>query len=577
MDGFRKLMTGVGMVIMVIVTLFVVPTAHADVTCNSGGTPLDSNGATKKIAAGSGLCFTVNVGRNQRNLLITFAPGSGKYNLYVGKNKQLRDATDKLGLGTITSRPRQWTITNPSSGIYYIAAQALDVGSTITIKANVLPPNAGATTDNGCTTSGGETACSSSQPQTLAALDIPNLKNAFIPATVPFTVPACGTITVSAAWRSDVPYRLVINGPLRPDLGSPYAITNGDKNTSTVRLQYEVATADADAGKQWEASLYLTTNSTASVSPQGSITVDVQPKVCVRVSSTVKEGPIAQLPAGTQPASNFTPSMLGSSQWGNGRLVVTARGSDGGFYLRWRDGKGWNDWQPQGMTTKFAPTTGSSAGKQIDLFAVGNDGALQTGRNLNGEWSGWSSLGGTFNSAPAVVSRRDGNMLDVFARADNRIWLIQQRNGAWGKWDFLGGETAPVAPAATALGDDRIDVFAVALNGALLHQKQEGGNWLNSWENLGGTVTLTSAPAAATRDSTLFVFGRGTDGALWYRTFNGTWSEWMSLGGNISSAPAAAVWSKTQLVVFARWSDGQLYQRVYDGSWSEWALFGPLP
>ena len=573
METYRKLLIGVGLMFVVMLGLFAVPTVYADVPCDNGGAVLNREGATKTIAAGRSLCFTVDVPANQRNLLITFSPGSGKYNLYVGKNKQLRDASDRLGIGVITSRTRQWTISNPTNGMYYVAVQAIDVGSTMTIKANVLPPNAGASTNNGCTTtSSGERLCSSGQPQTVGELDVPNLDRAWLPATIPFTVPDCGIITVSANWKSDVPYRLVLNGPLRPDLGSPY-VTIGDQTATTTRLQYEITSADAAAGKQWEASLYLTKNTNRTA--QGTITVDVQRKACL--SDVVKVDPPVriEIPTVLPPSTSFVPSILGSSQWGNGRLVLMVRGKDGNAYLRWRDGRGWNDWQSQGLATKFAPASGSSAGKQLDMVAVGSDGAMQWGRNVNGDWSGWSSLAGTLNSAPAVVSRRDGSLIDVFARAGNRIWLIQRRDGNWGSWIPLDGDTAPVAPAATAYGDDRIDMFVVAPNGNLLHQKYEGGAWLNGWENLDGV--LTSAPAAAVSNGTLFVFGRGTDGALWYRSFNGQWSGWASLGGTITSAPVAATWSKTQLVVSALGSDGQIYQIIYDGGWGNWAQFGPLP
>src|SRR5205085_9943301 len=61
-----------------------------------------------------------------------------------------------------------------------------------------------------------------------------------------------------------------------------------------------------------------------------------------------------------------------------------------------------------------------------------------------------------------------------------------------------------------------------------------------TWTSLGGV--LTSKPAAASwAPSRLDVFGRGTDNELWHKAWDGSsWSGWQPLGGVLSSGPAAA-------------------------------------
>jgi len=64
----------------------------------------------------------------------------------------------------------------------------------------------------------------------------------------------------------------------------------------------------------------------------------------------------------------------------------------------------------------------------------------------------------------------------------------------------------------------------------------------------------------------------GEDGAVWHVSYNGTWSEWASLGGNFESAPSISSLGANQLLIFVRGADHDLYSKQFDGvSWSnEW-------
>ena len=99
---------------------------------------------------------------------------------------------------------------------------------------------------------------------------------------------------------------------------------------------------------------------------------------------------------------------------------------------------------------------------------------------------------------------------------------------------------------------------------------------MTEWESLGGG--LTSAPAICSWGPThLEVFARGDDQALWHRRFlDGAWGEWESLGGVLTSPPAAVSWGAGRVDVFVRGTDDALWHRWFDGQWRGWESLGGL-
>jgi hypothetical protein len=85
----------------------------------------------------------------------------------------------------------------------------------------------------------------------------------------------------------------------------------------------------------------------------------------------------------------------------------------------------------------------------------------------------------------------------------------------------------------------------------------------SQWESLGGV--LTSDPAATLNaPGGLVVFARGTDNAIWHTwqdQINGNWHPWESLGGDCTSGPAAALYQDGRLNVFARGTDNAIWTR----------------
>ena len=98
---------------------------------------------------------------------------------------------------------------------------------------------------------------------------------------------------------------------------------------------------------------------------------------------------------------------------------------------------------------------------------------------------------------------------------------------------------------------------------------------ISDWESLGGG--FTSAPAVCSwGPGRLDVFGRGEDFALWHNWFsNGKWSDWETLGGELNSPPAAVSWGGGRIDVFARGTDRALWHKWFtDGSWRGWESLG---
>jgi len=141
-------------------------------------------------------------------------------------------------------------------------------------------------------------------------------------------------------------------------------------------------------------------------------------------------------------------------------------------------------------------------------------------------------------------------------------------------------------PAATSWGGDRLDVFIRGNDDALWHKWWDGSGW-SPWESLGGT--LTSSPAAAYRDDRprrkwVDVFAIGPDSTIWHRDFDGeSWSPWEP---NVARAPvlrsgfspAAATWGGTRIDLVVCAADEGLLRSYLPpgGSWMGWEDLGGI-
>ena len=221
------------------------------------------------------------------------------------------------------------------------------------------------------------------------------------------------------------------------------------------------------------------------------------------------------------------------------------------------------------------------------VFVAGYDNALwynqenlQNPNLPNWGWGGWISLGGQLTSSPTAVVQPSGN-IDVFAKGpDNLVHEISCVNGVWGSWVTIGGQqlASGTGPAVCGGWSTREDLFIVGTDGALWQNTLTSSGW-SGWASVGGSG-FTSSPAAVSRGIGLIeVAVRGSDGTNNEISYaNGTWGNWVNLGGQIASGtgPALAVWSfspigSNTVYVFYTGSDGALYCKNWTES-SGWAI-----
>lgn len=207
---------------------------------------------------------------------------------------------------------------------------------------------------------------------------------------------------------------------------------------------------------------------------------------------------------------------------------------------------------------------------------------------------------GVLSASPSITSWGAGR-LDVVVRGTDNAVYHRFYQGGWSPWFPLGGYITS-KPVIVATGYDRLSVFARGGDGSLWHRKWSGAGW-EAWANLGGTLTEDGPAAASDAAGNVDVFTRAPDNTVGHLHFPvkkiGTspthgpytydaWSDWETLGGHITSAPAAVSVSAGVFDVFARWEDGSMKQihypqtytigrppvvRSYEG-WSAWKAHG---
>jgi hypothetical protein len=131
-------------------------------------------------------------------------------------------------------------------------------------------------------------------------------------------------------------------------------------------------------------------------------------------------------------------------------------------------------------------------------------------------------------------------------------------------------------PGTASRGPGDTYVFARAADGAVLERHRIATGW-SDWSSIGGDAT--SGPAAVTFGGTIHVFVRGNDGAVWQSWLqpDGSFHQWISLGGYTLAAPGVTVRrGNGYLDLVVRGGDNQMYQESYvpGVGWSGFAAIG---
>jgi hypothetical protein len=123
-------------------------------------------------------------------------------------------------------------------------------------------------------------------------------------------------------------------------------------------------------------------------------------------------------------------------------------------------------------------------------------------------------------------------------------------------------------------GPDRLDMFMRGTDGSVHHRAWAGspGSWSN-WYSIGGDVS--GAPAVVSWGSQrLDLFAQGQlDRGYWHKAWApNSWAPsttgWQDLGGAFAwGSPVAVSWASGRLDIFGRGTDGQYYHKAYDNGW----------
>jgi hypothetical protein len=225
---------------------------------------------------------------------------------------------------------------------------------------------------------------------------------------------------------------------------------------------------------------------------------------------------------------------------------------------------GWDlDWTrlSDGAPVKFsgAPAFVATDREQLEVWALGSDGALWQ-RSFDGlAWGAWSATPpppAGAASAPALAYRGRDITSMAIRGADGAIYHRSRVGARWSPWENLGGASAD-APAITAdVQRGRVDVWIRGSDSQLWHQQWSGSRWAG-WRMNGGSPPggLRSAPAAVARGDTVDIVAQGADGHAWHRTWHtgrNEWSVvagetgWTSLGRQTGAAPAISAFGSDQ-------------------------------
>jgi hypothetical protein len=310
-----------------------------------------------------------------------------------------------------------------------------------------------------------------------------------------------------------------------------------------------------------------------------------------RPVSTVAPRKLAPAHPGTRTGATNVASGTALVSMHRGHIDAFWRGTDNGLWHQWRD-LAYRDggWVPPERIGRFtftkAPAAASWGDNRIDVMMRGTDGRLYQ-VYFDGVWHDVPTQvmpGGRPAApagSPALTSRHAGH-LDVFWRDNNshlmHSWYDSRYWGSSATFEGpeqLGGATQMSSDPAVASPDDyRTDVFARSSRHGLLHLYWVDRAGWSPWAIVPGVSNVVTAPTAVCQRGNEYphnmaVAYQGLDGQLWHvwSLDSSRWHAPVSLGGAPVTAPGAASWSDRRVDVVFRDAAGALRHKYYDGAW----------
>ncbi|KAF3913290.1 hypothetical protein ABW20_dc0100816 [Dactylellina cionopaga] len=191
------------------------------------------------------------------------------------------------------------------------------------------------------------------------------------------------------------------------------------------------------------------------------------------------------------------------------------------------------------------------------IFGIGHDSAIWYRETDGLQWvSDWSSLGGVMWSQPGAVSS-DNGYVNVFAYSKNLTVVGKaNRQGVWDtSWTELGGQTSSPITAITCSEQD-IELAVKNPDGTTSRRWADNETW-SGWEYHAGS--LASNPTLGCTPFRIAHFGySGTQNPLIIGDWYGSWTSWMTIGGDFRGDPVIASRTTEESLVFGISSNSTL-------------------
>jgi hypothetical protein len=123
-----------------------------------------------------------------------------------------------------------------------------------------------------------------------------------------------------------------------------------------------------------------------------------------------------------------------------------------------------------------------------------------------------------------------------------------------------------------------VDLAIKGGDNAIWHRAYIPGTGWSQFATVGGN--LTSAPTLSSQSADILnIWARGTDGAVYQRSWNGSaWLAWSTLGSAIVGAPSSVSRTESVANVYARGAGRALYARSWlPSGWGEWFQLDATP
>ncbi len=224
--------------------------------------------------------------------------------------------------------------------------------------------------------------------------------------------------------------------------------------------------------------------------------------------------------------------------------------------------------------TAVAPAVGS-------LVSRTESGAVVQRPWSGGALGGLVSLGGQTHYAPAVARAPDGDVDAAVVGTNEALYVSTQAVGttSWSTWLKVPGPTLRSRPAAASWPDGTLHVFAAGTDNALWHTwRTADGRWWG-WESLGGQIAPGAGVSVASApDRSIWVTTQAADRSVLTKSwapYRGWEAGWTQHGGVIVGDPAAAVDVATgQLTLTVRGTNDALYAKTVGGTPTTWQRVG---